>query len=189
MFQSSHNWDSTCVRLRFYMPLDKCLTPFLSAPVRCLYCLFYLWILFSSHRIRMEISKILMAAIVAATLISQTQSASLKKRVTDVIPQKTANATQRVWMSYLVRFPRWSHYSQLKVIKLILTEIAILEIYSTYLTYKLIYFCNYNIIVLTFLINLYKFVFFILLSWKAHLGSINKVYVCMYVCMSTKKQR
>ena len=46
----------------------------------------------------------------------------------------------------------------------------------------LIYFCNYNIIVLiiTFLINLYKFVFFILLSWKAHLGSINKVYVCMY---------
>ena len=29
-------------------------------------------------------------------------------------------------------------------------------------------FCNYNIIVLTFLINLYKFVFFILLSWKAH---------------------
>ena len=44
-------------------------------------------------------------------------------------------------------------------------------------------FCNYNIIVLTFLINLYKFVFFILLSWKAHLGSINKVYVCMYVCM------
>ena len=38
-----------------------------------------------------------------------------------------------------------------------------------------------NIIVLTFLINLYKFVFFILLSWKAHLGSINKVYVCMYV--------
>ena len=38
--------------------------------------------------------------------------------------------------------------------------------------------CNYNIIVLTFLINLYKFVYFILLSWKAHLGSINKVYVC-----------
>ena len=44
-----------------------------------------------------------------------------------------------------------------------------------------IIFCNYNIIVLTFLINLYKFVFFILLSWKAHLGTINKVYVCMYL--------
>ena len=47
-------------------------------------------------------------------------------------------------------------------------------------------FCNYNIIVLTFLINLYHFVFFILLSWKAHFGSINKVYVCMYVCMYIK---
>ena len=44
-------------------------------------------------------------------------------------------------------------------------------------------FWNYNIIVLTFLINLYNFVFFILLSWKAHFGSINKVYLCMYVCM------
>ena len=83
---------------------------------------------------KMEISKILMATIVAATLISQTHSASLQMRVTDVIPKKTANASQRVWMSYLVRFPGWSCYSQLKVIKLILTEIAILEIYSTYLT-------------------------------------------------------
>ena len=41
-------------------------------------------------------------------------------------------------------------------------------------------FCNDNMIVLTFLINLYKFVVFILLSWKAHLGSINKVYVCIF---------
>ena len=110
--------------------------PFLSAPVRCLYSVFYLWILFFSYRIKMEISKILIATIVAATLISQTHSASLQMRVTDVIPKKTANAIQRVWMSYLVRFPRWSYYSQLKVIKLILTEIAILEIYSTYLTYR-----------------------------------------------------
>ena len=46
-------------------------------------------------------------------------------------------------------------------------------------------FCNYNIIVLTYLINLYKFAFFILLSWTAHLGSINKMYVCMYTCMYT----
>jgi len=61
---------------------------------------------------------------------------NITMRVTDVIPQKTANAIQRVWMSYFVRFPRWSHHSQLKVINLILTEIAILEIYSTYLTYR-----------------------------------------------------
>ena len=73
----------------------------------------------------MEISKILMATIVATTLMFQTHSASLQVRVTDVIPQKTANAIQKVSMSYLVRFPRWSPYSQLKVIKLILTEIAI----------------------------------------------------------------
>ena len=92
--------------------------PFLSAPVRCLYSFFYLWILFSSYRIKMEISKILMATIVAATLMSQTHSALLHSSstpstlpilVTHVIPQKTANATQRVWMSYLVRFvPRLS---------------------------------------------------------------------------------
>ena len=99
--------------------------PFLSAPLRCFYSVFYLWILFSSYRLKMEISKILMATIVAATLMSQTHSASLQVRVTDVIPQKTANAIQKVSMSYLVRFPRWSPYSQLKVIKLILTEIAI----------------------------------------------------------------
>ena len=92
--------------------------PFLSAPVRCLYSFFYLWILFSSYRIKMEISKILMATIVAATLMSQTHSAllhssstpsTLQMLVTHLIPQKTANATQRVWMSYLVRFiPRLS---------------------------------------------------------------------------------
>ena len=70
--------------------------PFSSAPVRCLYSFFYLWILFSSDRMKMEISKILMATIVAATLISQTHSASLQMRVTDVIPKKTANASQRV---------------------------------------------------------------------------------------------
>lgn len=61
----------------------------------------------------MEISKILMATIVAATLMSQTHSAllhssstpsTLQTLVTYVIPQKTANATQRVRMSYLVRF-------------------------------------------------------------------------------------
>ena len=66
----------------------------------------------------MEISKILMATIVAATLMSQTHSAllhssstpsTLQTLVTYVIPQKTANATQRVRMSYLVRFiPRLS---------------------------------------------------------------------------------
>ena len=113
-----------------------------SASVRCLYFDFYRWILFSLYTIKMEISKILIATIVAATLISQTDSASLhskprtlQMRVTGEIPQKTANTMQRVWISYLVRFPRWSHYSQLKVIKLILTEIAILEMYSTYLSF------------------------------------------------------
>ena len=61
----------------------------------------------------MEISKILMATIVAATLMSQTHSAllhssstpsTLQTLVTYVIPQKTGNATQRVRMSYLFRF-------------------------------------------------------------------------------------
>ena len=82
-----------------------------SAPVRCLYFDFYLWILFSLYRIKMEIPKILTTTIVAATLISQTHSASLhskprtlQMRVTDVIPQKTANAMQKVWMSYLGEF-------------------------------------------------------------------------------------
>lgn len=55
---------------------------------------------------KMEISKILVAVIVAATLIFQTHSASLQMRVTHVIPQKTANATQRVSMNYFVRFRR-----------------------------------------------------------------------------------
>ena len=59
-----------------------------------------------------------MATIVAATLMSQTHSAllhssstpsTLQMLVTYVIPPKTANATQRVRMSYLVRFiPRLS---------------------------------------------------------------------------------
>ena len=48
-----------------------------SALVRCLYFDFYFWILFSLYRIKMEISKILLATIVAATLISQTHSPSL----------------------------------------------------------------------------------------------------------------
>ena len=114
-----------------------------SALVRCLYFDFYFWILFSLYRIKMEISKILLATIVAATLIdftnSQPSTTYKTKNITNachrVIPQKTANVMQRVWMSYLVRFPRWSHYSQLKVIKLILTEETISEIYSTYLSY------------------------------------------------------
>ena len=40
-----------------------------SAPVRCLYFDFYLWILFCLCRIKMEIPKILTTTIVAATLI------------------------------------------------------------------------------------------------------------------------
>ena len=42
-----------------------------------------------------------------------------------------------------------------------------------------IFFCNYNVIVFIFLTNLNLYVL-IVLSWKTHLGSFNKV--CMYVC-------